>query len=236
MHKNLILLFFLGFTLQLFGQDIINEAYVQYEITDVSSDDPQTESMLQMMKGSTIDIYFKDQKQRMDMDMMGGMMTMKTFMNLEDSLAPNAMFMDMMGRKIRVNMDDKELEEFQSNNKSDNPKPKIVSDLEDTKEISGFNCHKVTCTFEGDNGFVLVAYVTKEVQSPESVVQNAGQVDLGGFPLEYTVQNPQFNLTYSAQKFEKSVPQGTFEQPEGYEPMSFTDFIENMTGMGGMGQ
>ena len=88
---------------------MVKEAFVQYEMTEVSSSDPQTESMLQMMKGSTIDIYFNEKQQRTDIDMMGVMMKMQTFTGL-DGEAPNAMYMDMMGRKLKIPMTDAEME------------------------------------------------------------------------------------------------------------------------------
>ena len=86
MRNFLFLILFLGFGTQMIAQNAIREAYVQYEVTEVKSSDPQTDAMLQMMKGSTIDIYFNESKQRMDMDMMGGMMKMSTFMNTGDDV------------------------------------------------------------------------------------------------------------------------------------------------------
>lgn len=237
MRKNLFLLFFVALGLQGFCQEVIEEAYVQFEVTDVTSSNPQAQAMLDMMKGSTMDLYFKSGKQRMDMDMMGGMMKMSTFMNIDKEGAGNAMFMDMMGRKIKVDMNDEELEQFQSQNQQADQEAKIETDHSDTKEIAGFKCHKVVCKFENQNDIVMTAYVTKDIKSPESVIQNAGDYDLGGFPLEYTVTNPEFNLTYSAQKFERSVSDDAFSQPEGYEAMTFEQFVQSMGAMSGaMGQ
>lgn len=236
--RNTILIFLLiGFGVQVWGQKTINEAHITYEITDVQSSDPEAEAHLQMMKGSTIDVYFKEDRQRMDLDMMGGMMKMSTFINTEAE-GSNALYMDMMGRKIKVNMTDVELEQYQNKAEEAASKPVITPDYSDTKEISGFKCHKVTITYEGQADMGLTAYVTKELKSPESVIQNAGDVDFGGVPMEYTVASPDFSLTYSTVKFEDSLSSSAFDSPgSDYEEMNFDQFIQTMGALGGaMGQ
>lgn len=235
MRNFLFLILFLGFGNQMIAQDAIREAYVQYEVTEVNSSDPQTDAMLQMMKGSTIDIHFNESKQRMDMDMMGGMMKMSTFMNTGEDVA-NAMYMDMMGKKIKVSMTDEELEKYQSKSEMADQKPTVTPDYGTVKEINGFKCHKVTITYEGTDELSLVAFVTRDVTSPESVIQNTGDLDLGGFPLEYMIENPQFNMTYTTKVFEQDVAGDAFVQPKGYESMTFDEFIQTMGAMGGMGQ
>jgi hypothetical protein len=216
-----------------FAQSVIDEAYVQYEITNITSEDPQMEAMLQMMKGSTLDIFFNDSQQRTDVDMMGGMMKMTTLMGLEGD-SGNALFMDMMGRKIRVNMNEEELEQYRS--KGAEMKPIVKKGDGIIKEIAGYSCDQMLCTFEGETSFELIAYVTKEISSPKSVVQNMGEVDLGGFPLEYTVVTPEMSLTYTAQKLETKLESDVFETPVGYEDMTFEQFLQTMGAMGGMGQ
>ena len=222
----LILTVFLG--LNAWAQTMVKEAFVQYEMTEVSSSDPQTESMLQMMKGSTIDIYFNEKQQRTDVDMMGGMMKMKTYTGL-DGNAPNAMYMDMMGRKIKIPMTDTEMEQYQQKQNDDN-KPKVEEVAGEGKTILGFECKKIRMTMEGQE-FNLTAYVTDQISSPQSVLQNTNtDVDLGGFPLEYTIEHTQMTMTYSAKQFKKELEGNAMTPPaEGYEEMSFQDFMSTMS-------
>lgn len=214
------------------AQNIINEAFVKYEITEVKSSDPQTEAMLQMMKGSTMDLYFKGNQQRMDVDMMGGMMKMRTLMNQNDDGSDNALFMDMMGQKIKVDMNEEQLQQYQDQNGQGDMVP-TIEQTDEVKEIAGYSCKKVVCTFDNEMSFELVAYVTEALQSPKPVIQNAGNVDLGGFPLEYTVVNPEMTLTYTAQEVSETVEDTTFDEPEGYQPMTFDQFVQSMGAMGG---
>jgi hypothetical protein len=228
----LILTIFLGFNA--WAQTMVKEAFVQYEMTEVSSSDPQTESMLQMMKGSTIDIYFNEKQQRTDIDMMGGMMKMQTFTGL-DGEAPNAMYMDMMGRKLKIPMTDAEMEQYQQK-EDGNAKPTIEEVSGEGKTILGFKCKKIKMSMEGQE-FNLIAYVTDQISSPKSVLQNTNtDVDLGGFPLEYTIEHSQMSMTYSAKQFKKELDSNTMSPPAGYEEMSFEDFMSTMGAMGGMGQ
>ena len=207
MKKTILFLFSVLAVTVTFAQSVISEAYVQYEITNITSEDPQMEAMLQMMKGSTLDIFFNETQQRTDVDMMGGMMKMTTLTGLENE-SGNALFMDMMGRKIRVSMNEEELEAYQS--KGAEMKPVVKKGDGSSKEIAGYNCSQIVCSFEGDQGLELIAYVTDVIKSPKSVVQNTGEIDLGGFPLEYTVVMPEMSLTYTAQKLETELASGIF--------------------------
>ena len=157
---------------------------------------------------------------------------MSTRMNQGEEGNANALYMDMMGRKIKVEMSEEQLEQYQGQAEQDGMIPDInVTD--ETKEVAGYKCKKVLCTFEGDQSIELTAYVTDQIKSPKPVIQNAGDVDFGGFPLEHTLKTPEMWMTYAAQEVALEVSDDTFIAPEGYESMTFEQFIQTMGAMGG---
>jgi len=89
-----------------FAQKSLEEARIKYEVTNVKSDDPQMESMLNMMKGSVLEVTFNADKQWTKVDMMGGMVVMNTLNDVK--LKKTTLLMDMMGRKIKVEGTDEE--------------------------------------------------------------------------------------------------------------------------------
>jgi len=236
--KNLTLVFSFLLTFgAMTAQNSLKEGFFQFEITEVTSDDEQTQAMLQMMKGSTVDVYFKKEKQRVDLDMMGGMMKMSTFPGQAGD-RPNILYMDMMGRKIKVPMDEKELNKFQQKGGAEDVgEAKVEKVAGQGKNILGFACEKVIITYTGQPDMKMTAYVTDAINSPASVIQNTGSdLDLGGFPMMYTINHPQMTMTYEAVKHEKSVEAARFEMPEGYDEMNFEEFVQSMGAMTGMGQ
>lgn len=235
-NLTLVLALLLSVTAMM-AQGVTKEGYFQFEITDVSSEDENTASMIQMMKGSTVDVYFKKDKQRVDLDMMGGMMKMSTFTGQKGE-TPNTLYMDMMGRKIKVPMDEKELEKFQQKGQAgDVGKANVKKVAGQNRNILGFDCSKVIITYSEQPDMEMTAYVTNEISSPSSVIQNASaDVDLGGFPLMYTIVHPQMTMTYEAVKHEKSVTADKFNDPDGYEELTFEEFVQSMGALSGMGQ
>lgn len=241
MKFKMIFLALTLFTGVLTGQTTLDEAFVQFEITDIQSDDPQTSGMIQSMKGGTVDIYFKGNKQRVDVDMMGGMIKMST-LNGEGGDKPNVLFMDMMGQKLKIAMDDEEFGQYQNQSGADEIKPKVEKVPGQGKSILGYACEKVIISYEGNSnmqGMKLVAYVTDEISAPHNVIQNGPSNDLNleGFPLEYSIDHPQMSMTYEVVKLEKKVSSDVFTEPAGYREMDFSQFIQTMGAFsGGMGQ
>lgn len=214
------------------AQQPVTEAYIRYEITDVKSDDPQMEAALNMMKGSTMEIYFTDSKQRMVMDMMGGMMKMTTI-NLVDK-EETVMLMDMMGRKIKVKGADDEFEKMNQEAAMDSINYDVKYDKSKQKTIAGYPCYSATITIMQQGVEMTVeTYVTEKLSAPKSVIRNVKDLDMKGLPLEYTVGAQGFSMTYTATKVDTKIDGKAFDIPEGYEEMSVEQFMQTMGSMGG---
>lgn len=219
------------------AQKTIQEAYIKYEITDVKSDDPQMEAALNMMKGSTMEIYFNSGKQRAVVDMMGGMVKMNTINNVENK--ETVMLMDMMGRKIKVKGTEEEFKQMNDQNTPDPEeiKKQITYNKSKTKTIAGYPCYEAVFKMPQDENtgmdMTLTAYVTDKIVSPKSVIRNMETVELQGLPLEYTIGASGFSMTYTAVQVDEKVDEKSFEIPDGYEEMTIDQFMETMGAMGG---
>lgn len=80
--KKIHVLFFLVFLVASIhtttAQKEFKEGNITFGITDIKSDDPQVQSMMQMITGSTINVQFNDVQSLLTMDMMSGMMKTRT--------------------------------------------------------------------------------------------------------------------------------------------------------------
>jgi hypothetical protein len=215
------------------AQKALKEAYIKYEVTAVKSDDPQMEAALNMMKGSTLEIFFTENKQKMATDMMGGMMKMSTI-NLVDK-AESIMLMDMMGRKMKIKGSDDEFAKMNGQeNAMDSINYDVVYDKSKQKTIAGYPCYSAMITVVQEGVELKVeTYITEKLMSPKSVIRNMEKVDVKGVPLEYTLAAQGFSMTYTATKVEEKVDPAAFAIPEGYEEMSIEDFMKTMGSMGG---
>lgn len=203
------------------------------EITDVSSDNPQMAAMTDMFKGSETAIYFKDKVSVTKMNMMGGMVKVDVKTDAEQK---TDMLMEMMGNKIWVETTKLEADRMKA--EADNPMAEMefTYDTEDTKEISGFNCYKMTIEFPDAEGSSIVGYVTEEIDVRPPVIQGVEVSEFRGFPLEFTFTNPMMSMTTMAKSFEDTVDESVFElNTSGFKKMTIAEFGEMMQSMGGGG-
>jgi hypothetical protein len=192
------------------SQKTFSEGSVKFEITDLSSDNPQVAGQLEMMKGSTMTIYVKGDQQLTSMNMMNGMMQQNMIMDKENNSM--LMLMDMMGRKIKVEMPvdeneaedvDVDIEYFEDDTKTDGQDVKVETYITDAFEFDG------------------------------QMIRNApGSKQLRGMPLEFTVSQPEISMTFTAQEVLMEVDDSVFDiDASGYEEMAPED-LQNMGGMG----
>ena len=207
------------------SQKMFSEGSVQFEITDLSSDNPQVAGQLEMMKGSTMTTYVKGDQQLTSMNMMNGMIQQKMIMDKENNSM--LMLMDMMGRKIKVVMPtDKD--------QTDETDVNIEYFEDDRKEIAGYDTYRAVMTTNTDGQQVrLETYITDAFQFDGEMIRNApGSEQLRGMPLEFTVSQPEIKMTFTAQEVSTSVDDSIFEiDASGYEEMD-PEELQNMGGMG----
>ena len=224
------LLAFIAMSLSVVAQKTLDAGYIKMEITDVASDDEQTNMMLQMMKGTQTEVFFKGDAYVTSMDMMGGMVKTQTFVNEKDKSFD--MLMDAMGQKYWINSN---LDEARN---SDNAKvaenAKVTYDKEDTKEILGYKAYRVNIELPGQEGLAITGYVSEEIKTKANLMQGMESLKLDGYPLEFTVNNPQMKLTMTTVEITDKVDESRLElKTDGFQKMTMEEFTQQMgAGMG----
>lgn len=137
------------------------------------------------------------------------------------------LLMNMMGKKMAMEMTKEELEEMdKKNSASQKPEFKYVDG--ETKKIAGFDCKKALVSVGGNAE--LEVYYTEDLPSGASK-QFEG---LKGFPLQYTISNGPMTIKATAKKVtQEKLNNSLFEIPEGYDKMTFEEFQKSMGGMMG---
>lgn len=111
--------------------------------------------------------------------------------------------------------------------KSQEPKFSFTPTSE-TKQISGFNCKKVTVKDAKDNQ-TYTAWVTTDIKAPNNILSKyfAGS---GGFPVQFTtIQMGRPTEVTLKSIVQQPVPKGTFAIPADYEKIT----LEELKSMGG---
>ncbi|MBK8626457.1 MAG: hypothetical protein IPN86_13095 [Saprospiraceae bacterium] len=214
------------------AQKVLEQGTVKMEITKVASDDPQMEMMLGAMKGSQTELVFAGDKHVSTMDMMGGMVKVKVLVNKGEN-AMNMLF-DAMGNKSWI---ESKLDQSQSaQEKAIAEKSEITYDKNDTKEILGYKCYKMTVKNPEMEGMTVTGYVTKDIKTNANLIQGFQSLEFEGYPMEFSVGNPQFSMTMSAVEVTDKVDENKFLiDTKGYKKQTMEEFQKSMGGMGGFG-
>lgn len=213
------------------AQKNLDKGYVKMEITEATSDDPQMAMGLEMMKGSETEIFFTEGKYLTTMNMMGGMVKMSNLVNTESQKMD--MLFDAMGNKMWI---DSNLEEAKKNKPQDMSGYKVDYDKSQTKEIMGYTAYKTTISIPDDPSMTVEGWITDEIKTDANIIQGMEDLKLDGFPLEFSIVNPQMRMTFKATDIKDSVDASVFElNTTGYKKMTMEEFTKQMGGMGGMG-
>lgn len=135
------------------------------------------------------------------------------------------LLMNMMGKKMAVEMSEAELKEMDKKKRAEDPEFKYV---DGTKNIAGYDCKKAILVLEGVPD--LEVYYTEQLPSGTHK-----QFDgLKGFPLEYTIDSGKFKMKMTAKSVKKEILDAKlFTIPDGYDKMTFEEFKSSMGGMVG---
>ena len=191
---------------------------------DLSYEDlPAEMAAMEAMLPDEMVTVVKGEKSRLEQSMGMGMSSV-TITDMKKG--SGILLMDMMGKKVAMEMTKEELEKMDKNGSS-KKKPEFKY-IDGEKEIAGFKCKKAIVVLEGAGEMEL--YYTEDLPAGAST-QFEG---LKGFPLEYTIaQGPmKIKVTASSVKQEK-INSSLFEIPDGYDKMTFEEFQKSMGGMMG---
>lgn len=212
------------------AQTTLSKGTIKMEITKAKSDDPQMDMGLSALKGSQTELVFDGNRYVTNMDMMGGMVSIKT--KIETDKNKMDMLMDAMGQKIWV---ESELDKAESaSEKQVAEQSKITYDKADTKTILGYKCYKMTLTNPEMEDFTLIGYVTQDIKTNANLVKGFQSMQFDGYLMEYTISNPQFSITMSAVEVKDTFDESKFTfDTKGYKKMTMDEFQKSMGGMGG---
>ena len=230
MKKNfrITLIFFaiLAIANSAFSQKKLKEGAVKFELNmDAMGDSPE----MAMMGSTTLDFYFKDNMQKMDMNMMGGMMRIQSIIPL-DNPTESTMLMDMMGQKIQIiEMTEDEVGAGNNFMNMDNVDT-VIYNKEDTKNILDYPCY--FAKIKTKDGVTLKYYITEKIRPPMPIKNKDAEV-LKGYPLEMIVDTGQgMEMTFTAKEVSREISDDVFKKGEGYKEMTMEEFQKQMGGMG----
>ena len=211
--KSLLITLSLLLAVNSFSQ--LEEGSIKYDI-EMSSDDPNMSMAINMMKGSTMEMYFTPNFSRVDVNM-GMMMNMSTISDLEKN--EHLMLMSgMMGKKA-IPMTEEDLEK----NKQDKPNFTVVL-TEETKEILGYNCVKYILTTE--EGQDITYWATEEIVASTKGNQYM-DTSIKGFPLAFETLNQGMKMSFEAVDLKESLKdkESLFDLsiPKGYDAMTMDE-------------
>jgi GLPGLI family protein len=217
--KNLKKLAFIAFAIvstQFYAQT--KTGAVTYEMTM-----PDNEEMA-AMGTNTIKISFDEKSSATQLDMMGGMISVKTISMDKNNPKDTRMLMEMMGKKYEVtgeaegfaNTDVASLKDAES----------VTYDKKATKEILGYKCYKALVTM--NSGVVNTFYVTDAI-----AVQSlpTDKLKLTGFPLEVEVNSEKGKVVLLATAVDKAPSTSCFTVPEGYKKVTQEELQQELGGM-----
>jgi GLPGLI family protein len=217
--KNLKKLAFVAFAIvstQFYAQT--KTGAVTYEMTM-----PDNEEMA-AMGTNTIKISFNEKSSATQLDMMGGMISVKTISMDKNNPKETRMLMEMMGKKYEVTGD---AEGFANTDVASLKDAESVTyDKKATKEILGYKCYKALVTM--NSGVVNTFYITEAI-----AVQSlpTDKLKLTGFPLEVEVNSEKGKVVLLANAIDKAPSATCFTVPEGYKKVTQEELQQELGGM-----
>jgi GLPGLI family protein len=195
-----------------------NTGSVTYDMTM-----PDNEEMA-AMGTNIIKISFNEKSTATQMDMMGGMISVKTISIDKNNPKDTRMLMDMMGKKYEVTG---EAEGFGNSDVASLKDAESVSyDKKATKEILGYKCYKALVTMNG--GTINTFYITEAIAVQSSPTD---KFKLTGFPLEIEVNSPNGKVLLVATAVDKAPTESCFIIPEGYKKVTQEELQQELGGM-----
>ncbi len=218
--KNLKKLAFIAsilFSAQFYAQNLKSGA-VTYEMSMPGN------SEVSAMGSNTIKISFNDKSVATQMNMMGGMMSIKTITADKKDTKNTVMLMEVMGKKYHIT--DADADGLSKNDVgSMKDAVSVTYDKKDKKEILGYKCYKaiVTMTSGEKSKFYITEAIAPQTNADDKVV-------LAGFPLEIEAGEGESQVILKATEFNKTLTENTFVVPEGYKKVTQAELQEELGG------
>lgn len=175
------------------------------------------------MGSNTIKVSFTDKSNATQIDMIGGMISIKTITIDKNEPKNTRVLMDAMGQKLEIVgeanlMSNSELSSLKN-------AESVTYNKKDTKKILGFDCYKAFVKM--NNGTTSDFYITEAI-TPQNKPED--KVKLTGYPLEITVNTERGKVNMLAVLFEKEPSVNCFVIPEGYEKVTPEELEQKLGG------
>lgn len=194
------------------------QATIKYEV-EMDAQDPEVQSQVAMMKGSTMEMFMEGKKFCQVMNMGDGLMKTTTIIDNDENRGL-ILTSGVMGKKA-ITFDNEDRQE-------DQEEPDIEL-LNDTKEIMGFVCKKAI--MYGENESEMVYWYTEEIEKPSNSTKYMNK-KIPGMPLEFSVTSSQMSMKFVATDYMDHVenPDEVFnmEVPEGYTEETLKEMQEKV--------
>lgn len=215
--KRLFLIAFLAFSYT-FSSAQEFEGIITFSISYESLPDEMKDAVSMLPKEQTF--FIKNNKSKFVQSS-----SMSSTVVISDSKTNSStILMDAMGQKFKMTIDTNELSEIEDVS-TDEIKIEYVNE---TKKIAGYTCKKAVVLMEGFDQ-EAVFYYTEEI-APLMLSGMEG-LHLKGLPLEYIISMDGMTMIMKATKVDKtSVPDSTFDIPEGYTEMP--DYMKDAMNQG----
>lgn len=196
------------------AQGSLEEGFIRYIPTKVETNDLRLQTMV---NGSTFDVYFNPNRQKVDVKMMSESVR---FQFLTDTYMGTAtMLTEGLVGKIMVKTNQKE-----SQNELDVPEYTITYNKKIRKKIAGYDCYQAILDF-GQNQ--IKAFITDKISPNVDYLEDIVK-EMAGFPMEIEIEFDGTAITMTAEKVSKSFDSKVFRpSTEGYKEMKAEE-IENM--------
>ena len=196
MRFILLTFFFLNF---LFAQAQLKVGHITYSIEFSAANYNDMKSVLSMLEGSKMDVYFKDNRSRSEMNI-GSIMSIATITDsIEDAVV---VLIDGLAGKTALKSSISEMEMILDTAKMS------TNYEEEFKNILGFNCQKVT--LKDAFGEETYYWMTNEIYVTK-LGQNYLSDEVNGFPMEFELNNNGLKMKFKAQHFEGDLDEYNLE-------------------------
>lgn len=207
----------------LLNYSFAQEMKIKYDII-MKSSNPEMQTQLQMSEGSTLTIYAKDDKSRVEMKM-GEIMTTTTILDVAEK--KGLILMEGMLGKQAATFEGDDFDKYHGDDSEVE-----IEYLDETKTILGYNCKKAVVYME-DEGGEMEFWYTEDIKVSDAFLGDYSKYGLPGVALEYGVDQAEMTMKFVAVAFETSIKDTKdlfeLEIPEGYTEKSFKEII-NMSG------
>jgi hypothetical protein len=208
------------------------EGYVIYELKSNGKSE-----LSEFFRETTLTLYIKDGKSKLDLKIMGGFAEMQLVVNQKDEKHVVLLNIPMLSEKVNIPINETDLTTGQTVNENINQMPFKPGQIEyfykDRTTIAGKKCYKAIAPVAGYRSKALL-YLSKKfrINTPEFISKYVG--DLPGLPLYTEMNFSGLKIQLKAIEIRRTkISDQVFQVPEGYKSKTFNELKKEMADFNG---